>query len=274
MHPVLFRLGPLTIHTYGTLLACGILLGLWLAQRRSRSAGLNPDDVWNFGVYMVLAALLGAKVWLIFAFWDYYRANPGEILSVGTLQAGGVWYGGMLTGLAVAVYYTRKKKLSLLSLVDVYAAPISMGHGIGRLGCFSAGCCYGRPSAHAWAVVFHDEYAHQLVGTPLGIPLHPTQLYEAFAELLIFLTLLWVGGRKHRTGQVFGTYAFLYGAARLTIEFFRGDPGRTLLFGGAVSIMQIVSVGLMGLGIWLWTRAAAEVPAIVAASPAAAAVAK
>lgn len=275
MHPVLFRLGSLTIHTYGTLLACGILLGLWLAQRRARAAGLNPDDVWNVGVYMVLAALAGAKVWLVLAFWDFYRANPGEIFSLGTLQAGGVWYGGMLTALAVVIFYTRRAKLRLLSLIDVYAAPLSLGHGIGRLGCFSAGCCYGKPTSHAWGIVFHDEYAHQLVGTPLGIPLHPTQLYEASAEFLIFSILLLVGARKHRTGQVFGTYVFLYGVARFTIEFFRGDPGRTLLFGGAVSIMQIVSIGLMALGIWLWTRgAAAETPAPAGATPAPATAAK
>jgi phosphatidylglycerol:prolipoprotein diacylglycerol transferase len=266
MHPVLFRLGSLTVHSYGTLLACGILLGLWLAQRRARPAGLNPDSVWNVGVYMILAALVGAKVWLVLAFWDYYRANPSEIFSLGTLQAGGVWYGGMLTALAVVIFYTRRTKLPLLSLIDVYAAPLSLGHGIGRLGCFSAGCCYGKPTAVAWGVVFHDEYAHQLVGTPLEIRLHPTQLYEAGAEFLIFSTLLFLDARKHRPGQVFGTYVFLYGIARFTIEFFRGDPGRTLLFGGAVSIMQIVSIGLMALGIWLWTRgAASENPAQTAA---------
>jgi phosphatidylglycerol:prolipoprotein diacylglycerol transferase len=256
MHPVLFRLGPLTIHTYGTLLACGILLGLWLAQRRARAAGLNPDDVWNLGVYMVLAALAGAKLWLLLAFWDYYRTNPADIFSFSTLQAGGVWYGGMLTALAVAVFYTRRKKIALLPLTDVFAAPLALGHGIGRLGCFSAGCCYGKPTTGAWGVIFHDEYAHQLVGTPLGIRLHPTQLYEASAEFLIFLLLLRLSARPHRSGQVFGAYLMLYGLARFTIEFFRGDPGRTMILGDAGSIMQVVSIGLVGLGIWMWTRGA------------------
>ena len=254
MHPVLFRLGSLTVHTYGTLLACGILLGLWLAQKRARAAGLNPDEVWNLGVFMVLAALAGAKLWFLLAFWSYYRANPMEIFSMSTLQAGGVWYGGMLTALAVAIIYTRRKKIKLLPLTDVYAAPLALGHGIGRLGCFSAGCCYGKPTAQAWGVIFHDEYAHQLVGTPLGIPLHPTQLYEAGAEFLIFLILLRLSARSHRSGQIFGAYLVLYGITRFTIEFFRGDPGRTLLLGDAGSIMQLVSIGLMGFGIWLWTR--------------------
>ena len=163
MHPILFQLGPVTIHTYGTLLAIGILLALWLAQRRAPAAGLDSDRVWNLGVYMVLAALAGAKAWLVFADWPYYRQNPGDILSWSTLQAGGVWYGGLLTAAVVLVLYARHAKLPYARLGDVYAAPLALGHGIGRLGCFSAGCCYGKPTTMPWGVVFSSPYAHQLL---------------------------------------------------------------------------------------------------------------
>jgi phosphatidylglycerol:prolipoprotein diacylglycerol transferase len=264
MHPILFRLGGLTVHTYGTLLAVGILLGLWLAQRRAPAAGLDPDRVWNLGVYMVLAALGGAKVWLILADWEFYRANPGEIFSLGTLQAGGVWFGGILTALAVGVIYTRRNKMKFLPVGDVCVQGVALGHVFGRLGCFSAGCCWGKPTTRPWSIVFHSEYAHQLVGTPLGIHLHPTQLYESAANLLIFLILLWVGARKKFTGQIFGTYLLLYGIARGTIEFFRGDPGRTMLFGGSVSIMQLVCVAFIVTGSWLLLRGAPQGSAQIA----------
>jgi len=254
MHPVLFQLGPLTIHTYGTLLAFGILLALWLAQRRAPAAGLDSDRVWNLGVYMVLAALAGAKVWLVFADWRYYRQNPGDILSWNTLQAGGVWYGGLLTAAVVLVLYARSANLQYAKLGDVYAAPLALGHAIGRLGCFSAGCCWGKPTTMPWGVVFTNPYAHQLVGTPLGVPLHPTQLYEAAWEFVNVCILFSLGVGKRASGQVIGAYAFLYGCTRLTVEFFRGDPGRTPIAGGALSLMQVTSAGLILLGAWLWFR--------------------
>jgi phosphatidylglycerol---prolipoprotein diacylglyceryl transferase len=258
MHPVLLRIGPATIHTYGTLLAFGILLSLWLAQRRAPAAGLDPDRVWNLGVYMVLAALLGAKVWLVLADWPYYQQNPGDIFSWSTIQAGGVWYGGLLTAMLVCVLYAWRQKISFPRLGDVYAAPLALGHGIGRLGCFFAGCCYGKPTNVPWAVVFSNPYAHQLVGTPLGVPLHPTELYEAFAEFINVCILLKLGLGKRPPGQVFGAYMFLYGVVRGTNEFFRGDPGRTPLGGGTFTLMQVTSLGLMLLGAWLWFRPARQ----------------
>jgi phosphatidylglycerol:prolipoprotein diacylglycerol transferase len=244
----------LTVHTYGALVAGGVLLGLWLAQRQAARAGLNPERVWNLGIYMLLAALVGAKLWLVFADWSYYVANPREILSLDTLLAGGVYYGGFLTAFVVAVLYARHFRLRFLGLADVYAAPLALGHTIGRLGCFAAGCCYGKPTTAAWGVTFTDPYARSLVGTPLGVPLHPTQLYESAAEFVIFVFLILLGRRQRFTGELFATYAVLYGLARGIIEFLRGDPERTLLAGGAFSLMQVVSVALIISGAWLLVR--------------------
>jgi phosphatidylglycerol:prolipoprotein diacylglycerol transferase len=258
VYPVLLRIGPLTLHTYGLLVATGVLLGLWLARRQAVRRGLDPERVWNLGIYMVLAALVGAKLWLVVAEWDYYVEHSREIFSFSTLLSGGVYYGGFLTAIAVAVFYARRFHLRFLPLADVYAAPLALGHAIGRLGCFAAGCCYGKPTSLPWGVTFTNLYAHELVGTPLGIPLHPTQLYESAAEFLVFAILLLLSQRQRFTGQLFATYAVLYGVTRGTIEFFRGDPDRTLFAGGAFSLMQVVSVLLIFLGVWLLVRSKAS----------------
>ena len=265
MHPVLLRLGPFTLHTYGVLVAVGVLLAIWLARRNAEArqgarsgAGPDPDQVWNLGVYMVLAGIVGAKIWLVLQFWSYYRNHVGEILSLGTLQSAGVYYGGLIAALIVAIVYARRTRLPFLGLADVYAAPLALGHAVGRLGCFSAGCCWGKPAQVAWSVSFTDPYAADLVGVPLRQPLHPVQIYEAAANLCIFGILLWFDRRPRPAGKIFAAYAMLYGVTRFTTEMFRGDPDRTMLFGGAVSLMQVVSVGLLLIGAWTWWSASGE----------------
>lgn len=256
MFPVLLRIGPFTLHTYGVLLVAGVLLGLWIARRRAAATGLDPDRVWNLGVYMVLAGLVGAKAWYILTDFAYFAANPRELISIGMLQAGGVFYGGFVGALLTAAIYTRWAKLPLLPIVDAYSPGVALGHALGRMGCFFAGCCWGKETEVAWGVTFTDPAAAQIVGTPLGLKLHATQLYEASAEFVIFGILLWVAARQKFTGQVFATFAILYGVVRFTNEFFRGDPGRTLFLDGAFSLMQVVSVALVALGAVLWIRGA------------------
>jgi phosphatidylglycerol:prolipoprotein diacylglycerol transferase len=254
MYPTLFKLGPLTFHTYGVLLAVVVLAGLWLVHRRAKAAGLDADLIWNLGVYAVLSALVVAKVWLVLADWNYYSRHLGDVFSLSTLQAGGTFYGGFLGGVSVLLFGAWRYRIPVFQLLDVCAPSLMLGAAVGRLGCFAAGCCWGKPTDVAWAVVFTDEYAHQLVGTPLGIARHPTQLYDSAAAALIFVLLLWLSARQRFTGQVFATLALFYGVARFTTEFFRDDPGRTLLLDGALSLMQLVSLGLIVLGSVLWIR--------------------
>ena len=268
MHPVLFQFGPITIYTYGVLVATGVLLGLWYARRQAPRAGLGRDTIWNLGIYMVVAALVAAKVWLVLSDWEYYMANPGAILSAATLQSGGTFYGGMFGGALAIVVYAYFYDLPVLAVSDTFAAAIPLGHAIGRLGCFAAGCCYGKPTTLPWGVTFTSEVAERLAGTPLGVPLHPTQLYEAAAEFLNFLLLVWLGARQRFTGQMIGAYFVLYGIERGTIELFRGDPGRTLLFHGELSLMQVVSLGLVLTGALLWWRGLRRMGQIDAATPA------
>jgi phosphatidylglycerol---prolipoprotein diacylglyceryl transferase len=267
MHPLLFHLGPLPIYTYGVLVATGVLLGLWYARRQAPRAGLDPDRVWNLGIYMILVALILAKVWLVLTSWNYYVAHPREIFSIATFQSGGTFYGGVLGAIVTILLYTYSQKMPLLAVMDTFGAALPLGHAIGRLGCFAAGCCYGKPTSVPWAVTFTNPDAATLAGTPLGVHLHPTQLYEAALEMLNFLFLIWLGGRQTFRGQLIGAYFILYGIERGIIEFFRGDPGRTMLLHGSTSLMQLVSVGLILIGSFLWWRGLRRPVAVLDSEP-------
>ncbi len=236
-------IGPLTLHTYGVLLATAFLLALWAASRQAKKAALHAARVTDMAVYVLIAGLLGAKLLLLVVEWSYYSQRPGELLSL--FQSGGVFYGGLLAALPVAWWYARRHALPGWATADVLAPAVALGQAIGRLGCFAAGCCYGRPTRVAWAVTFRDPYAGRTVGTPLDVPLHATQLYESLATLLLFGFLMWLSRRRHFPGQVALAYVGLYAAARFVIEFFRGDAARGTVFGGALSTSQFIAVLLL-----------------------------
>ena len=254
MLPILFHIGSLTIYSYGVLAAAGFLAGLWYAYRRAPRVGLDPNKIWNLTIYGILIALGLSKIWLILSAWDYYSANPREIFSIATFQSAGTFYGGLLGALIWTALYTYFQKMPLLAVLDLTAAPVALGHAIGRIGCFAAGCCYGKPTALIWGITFTNPIAEKISGTPLNVSLHPTQLYESAAEFLNVGLLVWLGTTRRLTGQIIGAYFILYGIERGTIEFFRGDPGRTLMFHDRVSLMQLVSVALILTGAFLWLR--------------------
>ena len=251
MCPLLFTVGPLSIPTYGVLVAIGFLVGLYLVGRLSKGAGLDPDKMTNLGVWVTLAAIAGAKVFMVFNEWDVYLQQPGRLFSLSWLRAGGVFYGGLLAALATAGWYTRKHGLPGLEAADVFAPAIAVGHSIGRLGCFAAGCCWGKPTSLPWGVAFTDPAAHDFVGVPLNIHLHPTQLYEAGGALAIGLVLLRLLHRPHRPGTIFGCYLALYSAFRLFVEFLRAETSRTFPLDGPLSVTQWLAVLLVLGGLYL-----------------------
>ncbi len=245
MYPEIFHISFL--HTYGFLVAVAFLAGLWVASRLAREAGLNVEAATNLGIYCALAAIAGAKLMMFVVDAPYYVRHPAEIFSFATLQAGGVFYGGLIAALAVSWYYMRKTNLPLLLTADVFAPGIALGHGIGRLGCFSAGCCWGIECQRPWAVTFTNPVARDLVGVPLNVPLHPTQLYEAFAEFAIFGLLWWRVHRAHAKGDIISLYLMLYSAARFVVEFFRfHEQGN--LWGGPLDTSQWISILLFAAG--------------------------
>lgn len=245
MYPEIFHVSFL--HTYGLLVALAFLAGLWMATHLGKRAGLNTEAVTNLGIYCALAAIAGAKVMMFIVDLPYYVQHPGEILSFSTLQAGGVFYGGLIGALAVSAWYLRKTHLPVWRTADVFAPGIALGHGIGRLGCFSAGCCWGVECHLPWAVTFTNPVSNQLVGVPLGIPLHPTQLYESFAEFLIFGILYWRFARPHSPGVIISLYLVLYSTVRFIVEFFRfHEQGN--LWGGPLDTSQWISLALFLAG--------------------------
>ena len=251
MFPRLFTYDSFALPTYGVLVALGFVAGLAVAVRLAGRARLDKDQIFNLGVYLALAGMLGAKVFLVVQDWDYYRENPRQIFSSSTLQSGGIFYGGLLIAIAFAFLYIRRARLPFWKVADCFVPGIALGHTFGRLGCFAAGCCWGEPSGLPWAVAFHDPYAHQVVGVPLEVRMHPTQLYEATALLVIFAFLYRLHERRRFDGQVLGWYLLLYPAARFLIEFLRDHSASAWLWGNRLSDAQGVSLVLMAVGAWL-----------------------
>src|SRR5579864_7175814 len=247
MFPKLVSIGKFFIPTYGTLVALAFLIALWVTIRLARRAKLPPEPVTNLAIYCALAGLAGAKLFMILFDWRSYWNDPASLFSLSTLQAAGVYQGGFLVALITAVLYMRHNRLPVLDTCDVFSPGIALGQAIGRLGCFSAGCCWGVECHLPWAVTFTNPVSNQLVGVPLRVPLHPTQLYESFAEFVIFAILYRRIGRPHQTGSIISLYLILYAAARFTVEFFRfHEQGN--LWGGPLDTSQWVSIVLFLLG--------------------------
>ena len=253
MHPELFRIGNFPINTYGVLLALAMLLGIVISSRVGSRDGIPRERMYDLGLWMILGAIVGSKILL---FWTEpgYRENPLHLLSLDFLRSGGVFYGGFF-GAAIAGYIAvRRFGMSWWPVADAGACGIPIGQAIGRLGCFSAGCCWGKPTS-AWFGVHFTEAGQDVTGVPIvdatGGPLHlhPTQLYESGATLLIFFFLLWLHKRKRFSGQVFLAYAVLYSIVRFVIEFYRDDPrgdiaGLTTLTGLSSSQMLSIVLGV------------------------------
>jgi phosphatidylglycerol:prolipoprotein diacylglycerol transferase len=233
--------------------ALGLIFGLSLIVKLGREQGLDPDKVWNLGIIAILSGIFGAKILMILVDFNDYMAHPREIFSLSTLQAGGVWSGGFLLAVIMCVWYMRRNAMPVLRTCDVFAPGLALGHAFGRVGCFAAGCCYGKPTHVPWAVVFTNPIANAVSDTPLGTPLHPTQIYEMILELCNCLFLVWLIRRKKFEGEIIGTYMIIYGVGRYFIEFFRGDEGRGTFF-GFMSGTQAIALCLVIFGGLLWMR--------------------
>lgn len=244
MYPELFRIGNFPITTYGLFLAVGMLLALFVASRLAARDGLPRERIYDLGLWTLIGGLLGSKILM-------YFLEPGtQIFSLDFLRSGGVYYGGFLGGFLAVVILVRYYKLPFWKVADAFAPGVALGQAFGRQGCFAAGCCWGKPTELPWGVHF-GEAGHDYTGVPIYGPdgsdlyLHPTQLYESFFMVAVFLFLYWLHRHKKFDGQVLVAYGIIYAIFRFLIEFVRDDP-RGDLFGlttmTGLSTSQLISL--------------------------------
>lgn len=231
MLPILIRIGPFTIHTYGVMMAVGVGMALWFILAQAKKQGLNVRILADGAFYTLLISLIGAKLVLLAAHFSEYTRSPENLLSLA--RSGGIFQGGLTFGVVFALWYFHRHRIPTWKAADIIAPALALGHGFGRIGCFSASCCYGRISSLPWAVTFTNPYSHELTGVPLNLALHPVQLYEAGLNFLNFFILWILFKRKTFDGQVFSFYIINYSIIRYFTEFYRGDhPLQSFLIHG------------------------------------------
>jgi phosphatidylglycerol:prolipoprotein diacylglycerol transferase len=246
MHPILIDLGFFQLPSYGVMLAAGVVAGLWTLRLRADRAGLDGAHIVDFALWLVIWALVGAKVLLILVDLPRYLANPASL--IGTLRAGGVFLGGFIAAVAAAVILLKRYRLDALPSFDVIAPSLALGHSIGRVGCLLAGCCWGGACNLPWAITYTSPVAAENLGTPLGVALHPFPIYAAVFNFVLYLLLAGYYRRRPTPGRVFATYLVVYGLGRFALEFTRGDAARGFVLGGTLSTSQLISIVLIAIG--------------------------
>jgi len=234
MHPDLFSIGPLTLHTYGLFIAIGFIIGLLIAIKTGKRHGIDTQQIMDMGIILIISGVIGSKITYVLMNFSSYSENP---LDINLWRAGFVFSGGLLTAIIVFIFYIRHHKLNILQVCDIWAPAAAIGQAMGRIGCFFAGCCYGRPTTVPWSVIFRNPESI----APLNIPLHPTQLYDFMSNSIIFIVLMILSAKKKFDGQVILWFLILHSTARLFIERFRGDP-RGIFPGTQWTVTQFIAI--------------------------------
>jgi phosphatidylglycerol:prolipoprotein diacylglycerol transferase len=242
MFPDLFSIGPLTIHTYGVFVALGFVTAIVVTIKLGKAQGFPAQQVMDMAFVMIVWAIVGSRALYVLINFSYYVSHPLDIFKI--WQGGLVFSGGLLAVAPVMVRYLRRHHLSFWKVGDLWAPAIALGQGIGRIGCFMAGCCHGKPTDLPWGVVF----SHPSSLAPLGIPLHPTQVYDFLAGILIFAILVIITSKKTFEGQVFVWFLVLHSTARLVTEKLRGDD-RGLVPWTEMTVTQLVAVLILISGV-------------------------
>ncbi len=244
MHPILIDLGFVTIHTYGVFIASAFLAAMAWTHIEARRKGLDPKAIPDMALAVFFGAVVGSRLLYVLIKADYYIANPLEIFMI--WKGGLVFSGGAILAGLLGWHTARKLKLPAGLWLDAVAPGLALGEGIGRLGCFFAGCCYGAPCALPWAVTFTDP---ESLAEPLFMPLHPTQLYHSLSGFFIYAVLLLLRDRMGRPGRLMGLFLVLFATARFSVEFFRADYRGDFL--GFMSVTQVTASAFLALGLLL-----------------------
>jgi phosphatidylglycerol:prolipoprotein diacylglycerol transferase len=251
MHPRLISTPYFVLHTFGVLLAAAYLAALWWLLRGAKREHINSERATGLGLWIIVG-----KALMVIRSLPEYLAHPSDLWSLSTLQSAGDFYGGFIGALVAALlFFLNHPEIPRWRFADLAAPAITLGQAIGRIGCFMAGDDFGRPSRLPWAVAFHDPDAAEIGGAPLGVPLHPVQLYESAVCLAILFFLVWLVRRKRFDGEIILAYSIMYAVARFFLEYLRGDMDRGFLFEGMLSTSQFIAVLVLiaGLPLWIYT---------------------
>jgi len=244
MHPLLLKIGPIPIHTYGFMIAIGFIFAMMLNRRLAVKAGLDPERAVDLTFWCVVIGFAGCRLLFVLTMWRTYLADPISIFKV--WEGGLVFFGGPLAAVPFGLWYTRKFKMPFWRAMDCMIPGLVVGHFFGRFGCLGAGCCYGKPTDMPWGVRLQSELVEPALR---GIPLHPTQLYEAASLFILLLGLLWVFKRRLFDGQVSLTYFMAYPIIRSIIEIYRGDTIRGFVIDGVLSTSQFISIFVFAIAL-------------------------
>jgi phosphatidylglycerol:prolipoprotein diacylglycerol transferase len=251
MHPVLFHVGGLSVYSYGFMIALGAIAGVsYMAVQGKKEAGLTFDQANMLFLLLFLAAFVGGKFFLFLEDPKLHLSNPINLIK----GRGFVFYGSFIFAVPLMIWFFKRNKLNTYVMLDVMAITTCLVHIFGRLGCFLAGCCYGKPTDSVFGLVFNDPLCF---AEPNDVPLHPTQLYESFYIFLVMLVLLALRNRRQFYGQLFLLYLMLYAAGRSVIELFRGDEARGYVIDGYVTHSQMIAIVIFVTALffyWKWSR--------------------
>ena len=245
MHPILFKIGNFTVNTYGFFIAIGLVCGIFVAKYFAKKEGIKVEIIYDLIFFVLIWSIIGARLFYVIQYFDFYSKHPVEALKI--WKGGLVFYGGFIGGIISFLFYVKRYNLNKWIIGDIFAVSLPLGQFFGRLGCLSAGCCYGKPCHLPWAIVFRNPNSL----APLNIPLHPTEIYHAIANLIIFFILfkIYKSNKRKFPGYIMVLYGLLYPIGRFIIEFFRGDNrGHILWF----SIPQFISIIVFILSIFLY----------------------
>jgi phosphatidylglycerol:prolipoprotein diacylglycerol transferase len=257
MHPILVDLGRLQIRSYGFMLAVSFLIGIWLAGRRAKKAGVDPQKILDLSVIIILAAVVGSRLLYVLFHLEQY-SNPLRMFAL--WEGGATFYGGFILAVAASYFWVQKNGIPFLKVADIVAPSIALGLVFTRVGCFLSGCCFGHPTDAAWGMVFPPDSpagtAAMTIAAERGVEhvaLHPTQVYSSLKGLTIFIALMAFQPRLRKPGATFGLLLVLYGIGRFVIDLFRYYETNARVL-GSLSFNQVISIALIGLGLFLLLR--------------------
>lgn len=231
------KIGPVTIHMYGLMIAIGFLSALFLTSHRGKKKGMDDDVIWGIFFCAIFGGLVGSRVLYYIVEFPQILKDPSILWN---FKNGYVVYGGIIGGVLASYIYCRIKKASFLEYFDLVMPAVSLAQGFGRIGCLCAGCCYGRPTDAWYGITFQSSNL-----APNGIRLIPTQIISSIGDFVFCGILLWYAGRKPKAGRVGALWMLLYGVGRFVIEFLRNDYRGSI---GVLSTSQIISIGIVAAG--------------------------